>query len=421
MSQPVVKKCTCEVTPENKARFQRFMDTVQSRGDQALVNQDTILVTRIRYVVIPLTTAGNISEAQIQAQHNVININFQNFTSTQVPQTTRYPYESIMSSPRIAFEPLNSSEVTEANGTILRMNTPSSPPTAYDNVTDLENEFVSQGGTVEAGYIYVYISTLTHEESGLLLGVAKDIISNACAIHYGTVGSSSTPGTIANYGAGKTLVHELGHCFGLYHPFSLSTCESSLTAFIHSQNPQSPLQINPNELTDLSAVTASNDNGLDNRGRDELRFCTGSETCEADTTNGLLPGDTTVNAAYSCATRAELADSTTPFETFMIFMDYGDDDTMQGFPSFTVNTMRTVIVNNTDLFDAAEIPNTSVSPVFPDTTTGSGFPTWAIVVIAVVGGLLVIGLIAYFAVKAKKSNIKPLAAYSQPFFTKKYL
>jgi len=428
-----IVKCKCDVNAENMARTQQFMDEVQAKGDKALVNATALLAMQIRYVVIPLSASGNISNAQIQANHSVLNLHYlANQTSTLFPSNTaHYPYQNIMGDPGFVFEPDNPADVTEDNGYILRMSQPTSPPASYDTVSDLETEFLNQGGVIEPGVIYVYISTLSTGESGILLGVAKDIISNACAVHFGTVGSDTLPGPISAYGEGKTLVHELGHCFGLYHPFSLETgagaCTAEFTTFIHSQNPQSPVQINPNQFADIDLVTTT-DNALDNRGRDELRFCTGDPSCATtlpSDTMGVNPGGNTSDPQYSCTTSTELQSVTLPYETFMIFMDYGDDRTMLGFPSFTVNTMRTVVINRPDLFDSVVVPEVTAVPSFPEppASESSAFPTWAIVVISVVGGLLFIGLIVYFGYfKGSGANrSKLLAAYGTPFLGRTFV
>ncbi|MBI3501137.1 MAG: T9SS type A sorting domain-containing protein [Bacteroidetes bacterium] len=65
-------------------------------------------------------------------------------------------------------------------------------------------------------YFNVWIGNLG---GGLLgYGVFPPISSlYGVVIHYCTVGSLSSPGTCSPYGYGRTLSHEIGHCFNLYH------------------------------------------------------------------------------------------------------------------------------------------------------------------------------------------------------------
>jgi hypothetical protein len=416
MTTPMIRKCGCQHSDESMRRFQDMQARTPLATEYSDATSDSYIVLQIRYVILPLIAEGNISETQVQANHEVINTYFKEVVGADdIPNTTRYPYKDIMGAPKILFEPLHAGGVTEAAGYILRLQTPTNPPSSYDEISQMQAELEAQGHQIEPGVIYVYITSLQSDSSGSVLGVAEAIISNACAVSYGTVGSATVPGTITGYEQGKTLVHELGHCLGLFHPFSHSACDSSTTDFIFSQNPQGVRQKNPNVYTTLAGIDNTN-NGLDNRGRDSLRYCTGSATCEADTSNGLKPGDEELGQApYSCPDDGKtvpetLASAESRFETFMIFMDYGDDTTMLAFPSFQCDTMRSVIENHKELFNYVKVGSVTVTPVFPSPSpqeAASAFPTWAIILISVLGGLLVLGLLGYFLWrnKARKAVI----------------
>lgn len=366
----------------------------------------TRLLMYIKYVVIPISgdSASNISQSKIQSQHDVINTVFQvRHDVSGIPSSGRYNYRGIMGQPNIAFLPTNSDELTEGNGHIIRLSPVSNK---FSEISQVENEFKNQGHTFEDGYIYVFISDLSADGDQILLGKAKNIPSNVCMINYKTVGSPTDEGVLANYNTGKTLCHELGHCFGLFHPFSSSPCFSSLTEFIMEQNPKYPRQQNPNYSASMSSLT-QNGNGLDNRGRDFLRYCTNSSTCQANTTNGLNSGDSIGVDAYSCLSRSELASSSTLFEPFFVVMDYSKDEDLLSFSIYNVDVMRTTITNSTSLFKYSEDNNINPDP-FADASDGGAnenlaIPIWSIILISI-GGLALIVIVVFIYLKKRKSH-----------------
>ena len=431
-AEAVIHRCRPHLTEANRAKLERFHladKNANSQSSALAVAATDYLGLKIHYVVIPLDVNGSIPLAQIQAQHGVINTHYAAYQQVSgTNNTAHYPYfeaGTIMGHPYITFAPADASQVTAEY-----LNIPSPLPSngGFATVDEAEAEYKAQGGTVVAGTLYVYITTIVDPAvSGTILGMARDIIANALMIAPGTVGSSSKLGSLgAQYGAGKTLVHELGHCFGLLHPFSdTGSCSDSVT---QAANPQSPPQKNPNFYTSLTPLNTTG-NCLDNRGRDEKRFCTGDPTCQSNTVSGLNPGESDPNvAAYSCASRTELTQADLGYETFMIFMDYGDDTVAVGFPTSAVSTMRSVIQNYPDLFEVTVVtPSTTVTVVVPTATTAddSSFPTWAIIVIAVVGGLIVLAIVASVLAKSSVAKAavrtKNISAYQQPFMMKQFV
>lgn len=357
------------------------------------ISTDKYITLQILYIVLPCDNFS-ITDEQIQAQHDELNKNYIAYqTSVDYPSNTiHYPYETDMTDPKIVFQPYSSSITKQ----IQRLKVPTA--SSYTDITQVINEYKSQGYSLSSGVIHAFITTLGIVDNNQLLGQAEGIISIACMVDYGTVGSPENSGPSSNDGQGKTLIHEIGHCFGLIHPFSESSCDSALTELVHSTNPIGPKQILPNFTADVTGILTNIsgfgiDNALDNRGRDFLRFCTGcaeSATCQCNSTNGLNGDDTTSTPAYSCASRSELAQSSTVYETFMIFMDYADDSSKLGFPSHHTQTMRSVLLNNPGLFITAEIANPSDIPTFPILKTTLKFPVWAIIVIPIVLGIIII-------------------------------
>lgn len=392
-----VIRCNHVMSEASRTKMERFHLERQNKVE----NSSTTLSLAVKYVVIPVSTPTTLTLEQIKAQHSVVQTHFLAYQKVSgTSNSVRYPYfesDAIMGNPNIDMQ-FSSAEFMSVVSA------------GFTTVEQAETEYKRQGGTITKGVIYVYITTiLSTSGSGTILGMAKDIVSNAVMINPGTVGSATMLGSLGSlYGGGKTLVHELGHCFGLLHPFPTdSSCTSTEALLTQAANPQSPPQKNPNYYTNLST-------GLDNRNRDYLRFCTGSGNCSASTTNGLNPGDSNVNSAsYSCASRSQLTSTSLPFETYMIFMDYGTDPVMLGFPTSSVSTMRTIITTYPELFT---VSSTAVIPTISVTDDdGSSFPTWAIIVVSIVGAIVVLAVVFSTVYKSKQ---KQSTAYSKPFMHK---
>jgi len=324
------------------------------------------------------------------------------------------------------------------------LKTPTNPPSnGYSNPTECQAEFLAQGGQTVPGTIYVYITSLEEDNGGMLLGEADNIIANFLMISYGTIGSPMTPGVFSSQGEnlaafafGKTLIHELGHCLGLYHPFSGYPCDDPNTAFIHSQNPQSPPQINANyggfEFLVNLRTGAFDFNGFDNRGRDYLRIQSGcvpnnttpSTDCYSNSytsSNGLHPGDNAGTPMYSCPDPEgrSLNDPTVPWETFMMIMDYGQDNDRLGFPSFTVNTMRSVLTSHPEYFTVDQVVNglgfsavtttnvpfTTLTPTLsPIENTGLSTGAIAGIIIGSVVGFVIIVILIWLMARSGRGN-----------------
>ncbi len=409
-----VKFCKTTHSPGNQVKFQNYLDRLQE--SKIADNSETIHLNVV-YVVIPIDPEGNISNARIQAQHSLLNLHLNKYqVSDLVPDgNARYPYDNIWGDPNVQLYPIDATQVTEAHGYVIRLASPTSYPlNGYEEPDQPMNEFLKQGYKVTPGTVYIFISTLESDSSGSLLGMAQDIIANYMMVHYGTVGSDTLPGTFAEqksmkpFSYGKTLLHELGHCFGLWHPFSGTACGDATTNFIAGQNPQSPMQINPNfgGLEKVSNITTGACSGLamDNRARDFLRISNPNCNPASDSCCGLKPGDSSSAAAYSCASTNELKIATTPFETVMMFMDYAEDNDRIGFPSATVAAMRSVLLNYPELFTVnantvSETPATTtvVTPV-PATTatpTTASILTPAVIAAIVIGSILAVFLLFF--------------------------
>lgn len=410
-----VTVCRSHATEESKMALDRVVANMNN-GSAVAVDPDTILGVPIQYVVIPFGSTvalGNISDASIAAQHQVLLDNFSLYQGT-FKNVTHYNFEDLFGNPRISFFPL---DVTQISQHIQRLSVPTAPPAGgYSSFDDVQAEYTLQGGVQTAGTINVYITTLANGSGGQLLGEAGGIPSNALTVHFGTIGSSTVPGSFAtsDFGAGTTLIHELGHCLGLYHPFetgttsctTASTCCAAAVPYHDAFNPQSALQYNPNyggQVFLANLTTGSN--AWDNRGRDLL--LEQSPGCSAatppSTTCGLkATGNPTPTYGCTAYQGQSLTDASTEYESFVLFMDYASDSSRIGFFSYTTELMRSVLMNHPNLFSVTVLPNASVSPVTPTTSSG-GLSTGAIVGIAIGAtvGVVVLALIIAYGRKGK--------------------
>lgn len=349
----------------------------------------TNIALKIKYVVIPTKDSnnnviGNISESQIQSNHSYLNDVFQDKHDTSLlPNSVQYPHSSAKGNPQIAFIPANASDLTEIAGYIIRLNNVGNRE--LTSVAECKQEFTNQGHTIEAGVIYVYITNLV-VEGYTLLGVSEDIPGAAISILYSTVGSPSNKGSLTGYDEGKTLVHEMGHCFGLYHPHGIdgaSTCSEPYVDYIHAKYPEGPKQLLPTYYSDIYSLP----NGKDNVNRDFHRLCNG----DASYNN---PGSTSLTNLYSCVPDI-CSNQEQPYELFTNFMQYSEDNSLFMFTGTNVNDMRNTIANNPNLFDSTG----SIE------TNNKSFPVWAIVVISIASVILV-SVISYFLYKRFHSKKK---------------
>ena len=130
-----------------------FEITQRALTSEFTIDASVTIALNIQYIVIPLDTQGNISDASIQAQHDLLNLHFLKYQGNQymVDGIPHYPYSNVFGDPNIQF----------TKSDIVRLAVPASIPqngfTSYDLVY---NEYLSQGGKQPAGTILVFITTL---------------------------------------------------------------------------------------------------------------------------------------------------------------------------------------------------------------------------------------------------------------------
>jgi hypothetical protein len=368
----------------NKSKLESIEDSGQN------------LYVSIEYVVIPLNESQNIGDTAIQSQHDALNQYYsQTNDQSKAPQNDNYPHKNQYGNPKIQFSPADKTQIT-----ITRFGT-SSHGTGFTSVDDVENHAKTLGFSPTVGRLTIYICNLITSTDGTLLGIARNIGSNAAAISYGTVGSSTNVNQVyPTFGNGAVLAHEIGHCFALYHPHSSDgDCTSNFTAFIQSLRPECPLQINTNEYADIDYSNTGTDtsNGKKcNAHRDYMRYTLGDDVSVWGKSD-----DTASVSAYSCISQPLSA--TTKFECYTSVMETTKVNNMMGFFGSSSTRMRSWLLSSGSV-TVTEEDGTVISA-----SSGSSFPSWAIgVIISVVVVVLIIILVGInYKKKQSVANMSP--------------
>ncbi len=211
--------------PNLKTQFEqernRFNDALKS-GSLKKITQSLTAGNKITYTVpvvfhIVLTNPNLVTDAQIQSQLDVLNKGFagQNADSAQIPDY----FKPFFGASGIQFCLAKQSPSGDPSNGIDRVTT------TIGSFSNTDNDAVKHASTGGAdawdpsSYFNVWICPF----SGGLLGYAtfpgpgdgNDLLQGV-VIEYRSLPGAAYP-SFANYNSGKTLVHETGHYFNLYH------------------------------------------------------------------------------------------------------------------------------------------------------------------------------------------------------------
>lgn len=202
-----MKRCNCRA-PNTQTAYRMKEELTKRVVASSISTIDEVLYLKPIYHIIYNSNDENISLERIRAQHKVINQDFSmnNSDKVKVPSVDPYNFNDVRGNPNVKFIPLNESELVEGDQ-IRRVST---SRTSFSGIADV----VSSGGSPSVtGCINIYICNLNG-----VLGEAF-IQGNKCTVWYPAIGGPDNLGTISSYNLGRTLTHELGHNFGLFHIF----------------------------------------------------------------------------------------------------------------------------------------------------------------------------------------------------------
>ena len=202
-----------------------------------LNSQNTIYIPVIFHVLYA-NAGDNVSAAQIGANFDQINLDFQNLNPDgdeipSAPNPSDAPYDPGVDYSHQARRGTHNVVFVGAQGetsgdqlvegvTIRRYSISQSSVSGVSEASSLASATATDSGAdsgYQNGFLNIYIAPLT---GGLLgqayLGFPESVVLDE------SVGSVESPGTAGGYNRGRTLTHELGHNFTFNHVFNSQNC-----------------------------------------------------------------------------------------------------------------------------------------------------------------------------------------------------
>lgn len=202
-----------------------------------LSSQNTIYIPVIFHVLYA-NAGDNVSAAQIGANFDQINLDFQNLNpdGDEIPSAPNpsdapydpgvdYSHQAVRGTHNVVFvgaQGETSGDQLIEGVTIRRYSISQSSVSGVSEASSLASNTSTDSGAAggyQNGFLNIYIAPLT---GGLLgqayLGFPESVVLDE------SVGSVESPGTAGGYNRGRTLTHELGHNFTFNHTFNSSNC-----------------------------------------------------------------------------------------------------------------------------------------------------------------------------------------------------
>lgn len=248
MAQPFQKCLTMEKTQaraEQSQGYQRALDALTTLSEDFASHQGGAAVRDVKEITIPVVvhvlfrdSGFNVSMEQIKSQIDVLNrdFNWQQSDKEQIPEVWR----DLGAPTGFRFELADKDPDGNFTNGVTRKQV------EVEDIGDTELYYTTAGGGQDPWFPPHYVNIWVCEIGGNVLGFtylpAVNMQENDGIVidprAFGTTGTAVSP-----YNGGRTLVHEMGHFFGLRHPWG--TEEGSCTNTDYMED--TPWQKHPNQ------------------------------------------------------------------------------------------------------------------------------------------------------------------------------
>lgn len=195
---------------------------VNMRQSMTVSDRSDSLTIPVVFHIVHDNGIGNISQAQILDAMRMINEDFNrtHADATNTRNTTNAPFAPVAANMKICFELAKIDPNGDCTNGVQRRNSPAASYNGNDNTTKKFN-----GGGLDvwdrSKYFNIWVVNTVQSSSAnsITLGYAQFPYFGNPA-NYGVIIRHDRVGSIGTATVGdRTLTHEIGHCFGLFHTF----------------------------------------------------------------------------------------------------------------------------------------------------------------------------------------------------------
>ena len=322
-----VRKHKSNLTSIEKVRMLRACGTSSETFEHDLAkcryflsragNTSDVLYVNVKYYILYRSTIEDIELTKLQGQHDIINacLNGLNESQSKIPKTGKYAFSDRVGVPAVVFLPENSKNLSDKLITRL------SCSEDFKSLQEVVDFLKGKGVELSETTLNIIIAPLHGILGQTTLG------QNVTVVDGGTVGTQLQPGKRMEFGQGMTLVHELGHVFGLTHTWNSSKATVILSDIPIQRYPNHTFRFSSNEYT----------------GEADAMMCNRMRDCQR--AQGVKDMDIKGKAGpYSWLSTLEC--DSEMFEMGCNFMDYASDENMAMFTKTQAQIIRGCVLDS---------------------------------------------------------------------------